>query len=69
MNIQQLLPKANPGECARKQVLWNELLELHETFSKRPEDVNAADMDAFDLKSKEWVRKFTSYVQKPFLAT
>ena len=43
----------------RKQVLWNELLELHETFSKRPEDVTAADMDSFDLKSKEWVRKFT----------
>ena len=34
MNSQQLLPKENPGECARKQVLWNELLELHETFSK-----------------------------------
>ena len=57
--IQQLLPKEDPSERARKQVLWNELLELHETFSKRPEDVTAADIDSFDLKSKEWVRKFT----------
>ena len=32
-------------------MLWNELLELHETFSKRPEDVTTADIDSFDLKS------------------
>ena len=53
MNIQQLLPKENPGECARKQVLWNELLELQETFSKRPEDVTAADMDSFSMYTQQ----------------
>ena len=58
-DVQQLLPKEDPAECARKQVLWNELLELHITFSKRPEDVTPADIHLFELKSKAWVRKFT----------
>lgn len=58
INIRQLLPTHDEEEVLKIQVLWTELLNLNESFSKHPEAINEATVLAFESDARGWVRKF-----------
>ena len=45
------------------QVLWTELLQLNNLFSKGPEGVTDTVREEFKSRSREWVSKFISVYQ------
>lgn len=59
VNIQELLPSLPESETIQIQVLWTELLQLNEMFSRRPEEITESTIKLFEERSREWVTKFT----------
>ena len=59
VNIQELLPSLPESETIQIQVLWTELLQLNEMFSRRPEEITESTTKLFEERSREWVTKFT----------
>lgn len=58
ISIADLLPKFPQSKCTAIQGLWNDLLQLNKTFSKRPDQVTQDDISQFATDSKGWVRNF-----------
>jgi len=56
ISVADLLPKFPQSKCTAIQGLWNDLLQLNKTFSKRPDQVTQDDISQFTTDSKGWVR-------------
>ena len=61
--MQDLLPSTDKREAARIQELWTALFLLNQCFSRQPDEIVDADIEAFERKAKEWVVKFIDVYQ------
>ena len=65
--VKDLLPTLPDSQCERIQHLWTELINLNGLFSKRPENVVEGDIEQFESRSKEWVRRFLEIYHSGFI--
>jgi len=62
INIQNLLPNSPETTTIKIQVLWIELLQLHEMFSKGP-DITEEDICNFESQSRQWVKSLFRFIR------
>ena len=54
IKIADLLPSLPDSTILRIQQLWNEFLNLHSKFNKRPNELIPSDIDEFDILARKW---------------
>ena len=58
VNIATLLPSLSDSVVLKIQRLWNELLALNTTFSKRPEQITTQVITQFEKDARQWGQLF-----------